>query len=103
MVSIFVSFSRLKDAELRFFCIASISCHSLIYFSYDFTHWAECMGKYLTSIVEVRDAERCFMSAHKCYMQWGAVAKADKLWKDWGLSSSAECIEISTIKHKRDE
>jgi len=42
----------------------------------------ECMGKYLMSAVEVRDAERCFLSAHECYMQWGAKAKANKLWTD---------------------
>jgi len=63
----------------------------------------ECMGKYLVSIVEVHEAKRCFMSAHKCYKQWGADAKADKLWKDWNLTSSIECMESCAIKHKRDE
>jgi len=63
----------------------------------------ECMGKYLDKIVEVRDAKRCFMSAYTCYMQWGAVAKADKLWKDQDLNLSTECFEISAIKRERDE
>ena len=62
----------------------------------------ECMGKYLTSKVEVGDAKRCFMSTHKCYMQWGAVAIADTLWKDQDLSSSTECFEISASKKERD-
>merc|ERR1719491_1690136 len=34
----------------------------------------ELMGKYLMSAVEIQDAERCFLTAHKCYMQWGAMA-----------------------------
>lgn len=63
----------------------------------------ECMGKYLMSAVEVRGAERCFFSAHECYMQWGAKAKAKQLWMDWNLDSSTESIEHCTIKHERDE
>jgi len=63
----------------------------------------ECMGKYLMSVVEVQEAECCLLSAHKCYMQWGATAKANKLWKDWNLGSSTESIEPCTAKHKRDE
>ena len=55
------------------------------------------------SIVEVQDAERCFMNALKCYMHWGAMAKANKMWKDWDLGSSTEHIEICIIKHGRDE
>jgi len=57
----------------------------------------------LSSIVEDQEAERCFMNTHKCYKQWGAVAKANKLWKDYNLDLSTEGIEICTIKHERDE
>ncbi|KAL7536761.1 hypothetical protein ACHAXR_007383 [Thalassiosira sp. AJA248-18] len=63
----------------------------------------ECKAKYLKSIVEDQDAERCFMSAHTCYMQWGAVAKANKLWKDYDLGSSTEHTEICNTKHEREE
>jgi len=63
----------------------------------------ECMGKYLMSIVEVEDAERCFVRAHECYTQWGAKAKANKLWNDWNLGSSAVRNGMSTAKHNRDE
>lgn len=63
----------------------------------------ECFGRYLSSIVEVEDAEQCFMNAYTCYRQWGAFAKADKLWEDHGLDSSTGDIGICTIKHERDE
>mmetsp|Transcript_29350 Transcript_29350/g.63181 ORF Transcript_29350/g.63181 Transcript_29350/m.63181 type:complete len:1300 (-) Transcript_29350:155-4054(-) len=65
----------------------------------------ERMGKYLMSIVEVPEAESCFLNAHRCYLQWGAKAKADKLWEDWNLGSSTGRLEPCTtsIKHKRNE
>jgi len=58
------------------------------------------MGLYLSSIVEVEDAEVNFMNAHNCYMQWGAIAKAKKLWDEHNLGMSMADAEISTIKHK---
>ena len=60
------------------------------------------MGKYLKSIVEIEDADKCFVNAHKCYLQWGAVAAADKLWKRYNLDLSKANLEVSN-KHGRDE
>ena len=45
----------------------------------------EFMGNFFASIVESTEATRCYKNAHRCYMIWGAVAKADKIWKDHQL------------------
>ncbi len=63
----------------------------------------ECMGKYLMAIVEVQEAEDCFLSAYRCYVQWGAIAKAKKLHTDWNLDSSTESIKHHKIRHERDD
>eukprot|EP00585_Thalassiosira_rotula_P010121 CAMPEP_0196137450 /NCGR_PEP_ID=MMETSP0910-20130528/5428_1 /TAXON_ID=49265 /ORGANISM="Thalassiosira rotula, Strain GSO102" /LENGTH=296 /DNA_ID=CAMNT_0041397909 /DNA_START=35 /DNA_END=925 /DNA_ORIENTATION=- len=63
----------------------------------------ECMGKYLMSIVEVHEAGHCFLRAHECYLQWGAMAKATKLWRDWKLDLCVGDIVTSKLKHRRDE
>mmetsp|Transcript_7551 Transcript_7551/g.17117 ORF Transcript_7551/g.17117 Transcript_7551/m.17117 type:complete len:1310 (+) Transcript_7551:61-3990(+) len=63
----------------------------------------ECFGQYLSSIVEVGEAERYFMDAYTCYIQWGAVAKANTLREDHGLDLSTGGIRICTSKHERDE
>lgn len=63
----------------------------------------ECMGKYLLSIVEVQDAKRCFVSAHECYLKWGATALAARLYMEHNLESCSEDFQSSVLKHRRDE
>ena len=45
----------------------------------------ELYGKFLSSIIETNEAFIWLKCAHACYMQWGAVAKADQVWKDHNL------------------
>mmetsp|Transcript_17647 Transcript_17647/g.31915 ORF Transcript_17647/g.31915 Transcript_17647/m.31915 type:complete len:184 (+) Transcript_17647:88-639(+) len=45
----------------------------------------ELYGKFLTSIVEADEALRWLKCAHTCYMQWGAVAKAERMWTEHNL------------------
>jgi len=53
----------------------------------------EMMGDYLTTILEIPGSTECYMNAHRCYMQWGAVAVAEKIQKDHHL-------DLSDVKHK---
>ncbi len=85
-------------------CVAGIiSFRALTNYLHDVVHGLECKGKYFISIVDIKGAERCFLRAHKCYVQWGAVEKADKLWKDWNLDASTESVKSFVNKHGRDE
>ncbi|KAL7547171.1 hypothetical protein ACHAWF_010491 [Thalassiosira exigua] len=62
----------------------------------------ECKGKYLESIIELEDAEHCFMNAYDCFKKWGALAKANKLWEEHDLDESLRCTEIRNLKHERE-
>ena len=67
----------------------------------------ELYGKFLTSIGEP-DASHWFQQAYSCYVQWGAVAKAEQLRKDGKLGSPEEVTStfnpsLVSIKHGRDE
>ena len=61
----------------------------------------EFMGNFLASIVETSEATLCFGSAYECYMQWGAVVKAEKIRKDHKLDQYDE-IGSCKVKHGRD-
>ena len=39
----------------------------------------ECKGKFLTSIDNISEDPSCFRKAYECYVQWGAVTKADQI------------------------
>ncbi len=85
-------------------CVANIvSFPSPTNYLHDATRCVECMGRYLMSIVEVKESERCIMRAHQCYVQWGAMEKAKKILKDWNLDVSSESVKPCTAKHVRDE
>ena len=61
----------------------------------------EFMGNYLASIVETSEATCCYKNAYECYMQWGAVVKAERLWKDHTLDQRDK-IDSSAVKNGRD-
>ena len=66
----------------------------------------EMYGKFLASICD--DANKWFLKAHECYIQWGAIAKANQLWDDHDLASAltdihAEGMLSPSAKHNRDE
>jgi len=67
----------------------------------------ELYGNFLSSIGD-QVASQWFQKAYTCYLQWGAVAKAEQLRKDLNLDStesfsvSLRSTQIST-KHGRDE
>jgi len=60
----------------------------------------ELMGDYLSSISEIPQAIECYKLAHKYYMQWGAVAKAEKIQKEQDLTD--ENTGNNPTKHERD-
>jgi len=62
----------------------------------------ECMGKYLSSIVEISEAMQCFKKAHVCYMQWGAYGKAKQIKIDHGLDTDDDNTNKGTTKRERD-
>merc|ERR1712176_418130 len=59
----------------------------------------EFMGHYLASIVELEESTECYKQAYKCYMQWGATAKAEKIQEDHNLDLETT---NNTLKHSRD-
>ena len=65
----------------------------------------EMYGKFLASVCD--DAQKWFLKAHECYIQWGAVAKAKQLWEDHGLAFALadvndEDMLFASSKHSRD-
>jgi len=63
----------------------------------------ELYGKFLTSIIETDEAIVYFKCAHACYMQWGAVAKAEQVRKDHNLNvSPVESAGQFMNKHCRE-
>jgi len=67
----------------------------------------ELYGHYLYSIGDL-DASQWYKNAHACYVQWGALAKAEQLRKDFNLDSKDffNCSidsSLSSTKHFRDE
>ena len=63
----------------------------------------EFMGDYYSSIVEITEATVCYMQAYKCYMEWGALAKANKIKNDHNLviTLSGE-TDQNSLKHDRN-
>lgn len=45
----------------------------------------ELYGKFLLSVIEMDEALWWLKSAHECYMQWGAAAKAEQVSKEHNL------------------
>ena len=67
----------------------------------------ELYGNYLYSIGDLV-ASQWFQKAHACYLQWGAVAKAEQLRKDRNLDltdffSTSLTLSLSSMKHGRNE
>lgn len=60
------------------------------------------MGKYLSSINQVSEANESFKQAYYLYMQWGANAKANQVLKDHNLSISEGNMEQNNLKHDRE-
>ena len=87
------------------FAYFPVSFCSLVYLSgriHDQSLAYELMGDYLSSILEIPQATECYKRAHKCYMQWGAVAKANKIQEDHQLDLEGGEIENNQMKHGRD-
>lgn len=63
----------------------------------------ELYGKFLASIIEVAEGAFWMKCAHACYIQWGALAKARKLWNDHNLGLPAEAsMMMSSAKRGRE-
>mmetsp|Transcript_14008 Transcript_14008/g.30499 ORF Transcript_14008/g.30499 Transcript_14008/m.30499 type:complete len:83 (+) Transcript_14008:347-595(+) len=62
----------------------------------------EFMGHYLSSIIELKEATKCYKNAYECYMQWGAVAKAKQIQKDYNLCFADGEFKGNSLKHSRD-
>jgi hypothetical protein len=62
----------------------------------------ERYGNFLVSVVENTEALNCFKSAHMSYVQWGALALADNVWKKYNLDQDASNggIRFSTSDNK---
>lgn len=62
----------------------------------------ERYGNFLVSVVENTEALNCFKSAHMSYVQWGALALADNVWKKYNLDQDAsnDGIRFSTSNNK---
>jgi len=67
----------------------------------DQAHAYEMMGDYLTSILEIPEATDCYRMAHKCYIQWGATAKAKKIQEDHHLDLAGGRLKNNNVKHGR--
>ncbi|KAL7525383.1 hypothetical protein ACHAXR_000986, partial [Thalassiosira sp. AJA248-18] len=63
----------------------------------------ELYAKFLDSIIETDAAMYWFKCAHACYVQWGAAAKAEQVWKDHnlGLMPVGGVDQIFSSKHGR--
>jgi len=48
----------------------------------------ELYGRFLLSVIETDESLIWFKCAHACYLQWGAVAKAEQVWNDHNLGVS---------------
>ena len=67
----------------------------------------ELYGDFLFSFADL-DALQWHQRAHTCYLQWGALAKAEQLRKEFNLElresfSSSFNSSLSSTKHSRDE
>jgi len=67
----------------------------------------ELYGNYLYSICDLA-ASHWFQKAYTCYLQWGAVAKAEKMRKDLNLDLTESVnvrfsSSLSSTKHDRDK
>eukprot|EP00585_Thalassiosira_rotula_P016436 CAMPEP_0196171746 /NCGR_PEP_ID=MMETSP0911-20130528/5653_1 /TAXON_ID=49265 /ORGANISM="Thalassiosira rotula, Strain GSO102" /LENGTH=283 /DNA_ID=CAMNT_0041438623 /DNA_START=110 /DNA_END=961 /DNA_ORIENTATION=+ len=62
----------------------------------------ECMGKYLSSIVEFAEAKQCLRRAYECYTQWGALGKAEQIQREYGFEEICERSSEGAMKHQRD-
>lgn len=63
----------------------------------------ECFGKFLASIVDNKAASQCFMIAHMCYTQWGALALAEHIWEKYKLNTCGGVSQFATSnKHERN-
>eukprot|EP00984_Skeletonema_dohrnii_P007450 scaffold2701_cov137-Skeletonema_dohrnii-CCMP3373.AAC.9 len=66
----------------------------------------ERYGTFLEALVETTEASVCYKSAHVCYLQWGALALAEHVWKKYKLSTCNEgvhplLISAAVAKHAR--
>jgi len=61
----------------------------------------ELMGNYLSSVDQLPEANKCFLQSYTCYMEWGAVGKAKKLFEDHYLCVQGGSENHSTLKHDR--
>ena len=62
----------------------------------------EFMGMFLNSVVETSAALVCFKHAYECYMQWGAIAKADQIRMKYNFDLLKEELNSVTIKRGRE-
>ena len=58
--------------------------------------------------MDYNDALYWLKRAHTCYIEWGAEAKAKKMWNDLKLDSAKKVMNafnpsLGSIKHGRDE
>jgi len=67
----------------------------------------ERYGTFLEALVETTEASVCYKSAHVCYLQWGALALAEHVWKKYKLSTCNEGVHpllissAAVAKHAR--
>ena len=61
----------------------------------------ELKGKCLALTLDT-NSSNCFKNAYQCYMQWGAVAKADQILKEHKLDLPLGQFEDSRVKHGRE-